>query len=136
MIRYRYGLKPLTRRDRYARNIARSFDFEGKPRLHGAGLPDPPAVISAECGVPAAAVILERFDRQVPFGLAERHHGNAELANQPIDFARHSGATSAAEHHRRFDERRCPDADIVSLENPIDQIEVSRLGEENRDNDG
>ena len=36
MIRYRFGLKPLTRRDAYARNIARSFDWESKPRL------DPP----------------------------------------------------------------------------------------------
>jgi phospholipase C len=58
MIRYRYGVKPLTRRDRYARNIARSFDFESKPRLGGAGLPDPPAVISAACGVPATAASL------------------------------------------------------------------------------
>jgi phospholipase C len=59
MIRYRYGLKALTRRDRYARNIARSFDFESKPRLHPPGLPDPPAVISAACGVPAAAASSE-----------------------------------------------------------------------------
>jgi phospholipase C len=54
MIRYRYGLAPLTRRDRYARNIARSFDFEHKPRLHPPHLPDPPAVMSAPCGPVAA----------------------------------------------------------------------------------
>ena len=28
LIRYRFGLSPLTTRDRYARNIVRSFDFE------------------------------------------------------------------------------------------------------------
>ena len=33
MIRYRYGLDPLTRRDKYARNIAKAFDFDSKPRL-------------------------------------------------------------------------------------------------------
>ena len=50
MIRYRYGLDPLTRRDAYARNIARSFDFEGKPRLANPGLPDAPAVVAQPCG--------------------------------------------------------------------------------------
>ena len=40
MIEYRFGLAPLTRRDRYARNIARSFDFEAKPRLDPPELPD------------------------------------------------------------------------------------------------
>ena len=33
MIEYRFGLPPLTRRDRYAHNIARAFDWDAKPRL-------------------------------------------------------------------------------------------------------
>ena len=49
MIEYRYGLKPLTRRDAYAQNIARSFDWKSKPRLSLPGLPDPPAVASQQC---------------------------------------------------------------------------------------
>jgi phospholipase C len=49
MIEYRYGLAPLTRRDAYAQNIARSFDFASKPRLELPNLPDPPAVASAQC---------------------------------------------------------------------------------------
>jgi phospholipase C len=49
-IRYRYGLDPLTKRDAYAQNIARSFDFEAKPRLANPGLPDAPQVVSSACG--------------------------------------------------------------------------------------
>ncbi|HWI72107.1 MAG TPA: alkaline phosphatase family protein [Baekduia sp.] len=50
MIRHRYGLPPLTRRDKYARNIARAFDFDAKPRLDLPDLPRPAHVISAACG--------------------------------------------------------------------------------------
>jgi phospholipase C len=49
MIEYRFGLKPLTRRDAYANNIARSFDWESAPRLEVPQLPDPAAVLSAPC---------------------------------------------------------------------------------------
>jgi phospholipase C len=49
MIEYRYGLKPLTRRDAYAQNIARSFDWKSKPRLTPPALPDPPMVASQQC---------------------------------------------------------------------------------------
>ena len=52
MIEYRFGLAPLTVRDQYARNIARSFDFESKPRLDPPHLPDPAAVRSHACQVP------------------------------------------------------------------------------------
>jgi phospholipase C len=50
MIEYRFGLKPLTRRDAYANNIARSFDFESKPRLDVPDLPRPEHVLSVPCG--------------------------------------------------------------------------------------
>ncbi len=53
LIEYRYGLSPLTVRDRYARNILRSFDFESKPNYDVPHLPDPPDVISHPCA-PAA----------------------------------------------------------------------------------
>lgn len=56
MIRYRFGLDPLTRRDAYARNIARSFDFDSKPRLDVPDLPKPAHVISGACGAPALPV--------------------------------------------------------------------------------
>jgi phospholipase C len=49
LIAYRFGLSPLTRRDAYARNIGRSFDWESKPRLDLPALPDPPDVLSAQC---------------------------------------------------------------------------------------
>jgi phospholipase C len=41
MIEYRFGIPPLTRRDAYAQNIARSFDWESKPRLGLPNLPEP-----------------------------------------------------------------------------------------------
>ena len=56
MIEYRYGLAPLTRRDKYARNIARSFDFESKPRLDPPHLPTPAHVMSHACAVPGLAL--------------------------------------------------------------------------------
>jgi phospholipase C len=49
LIRYRYGLAPLTTRDQYAKNIARSFDFEAKPNYEIPHLPDPPAVVASQC---------------------------------------------------------------------------------------
>ncbi len=66
MIRYRFGIKPLTRRDAYARNIARSFDWDGKPRLEPPPLPDPPAVIGQQC--PGRNVTL--LDKRRPGGAA------------------------------------------------------------------
>jgi phospholipase C len=48
MIRYRYGLPPLTPRDLYANNIAAAFDFES-PRLTPPALPSPAHVISMAC---------------------------------------------------------------------------------------
>ncbi len=46
MIRYRYGLPPLTLRDASAANIARSFDFQGKPRLDVPDLPTPAHIMN------------------------------------------------------------------------------------------
>ena len=50
MIRYRYGLPPLTPRDLYANNIAAAFDFESKPKLTPPSLPTPAHVIAQACG--------------------------------------------------------------------------------------
>jgi phospholipase C len=49
MIEYRFSLKPLTRRDAYANNIARSFDWVRKPRLTPPDLPTPADVVSQAC---------------------------------------------------------------------------------------
>ena len=49
MIEYRFGLKPLTRRDAYANNIARAFDWESKPHVDVPDLPRPEAVVSMPC---------------------------------------------------------------------------------------
>jgi phospholipase C len=49
MIEYRFGLKPLTRRDAYAQNIAKSFDWTSKPRLGVPSLPRPEHVVSVAC---------------------------------------------------------------------------------------
>jgi phospholipase C len=49
LIRYRYGLAPLTTRDQYAKNIARSFDFESKPNYEVPSLPDPATVAKSAC---------------------------------------------------------------------------------------
>src|SRR4051794_38368522 len=49
MIEYRFGLPPLNRRDRFADNIAGSFDFDAKPRLELPDLPDPATVVSMPC---------------------------------------------------------------------------------------
>jgi phospholipase C len=54
MIEYRFGLAPLTKRDAYARNIARAFDWDSKPRLDLPELPDPPTVVSMACGAQPA----------------------------------------------------------------------------------
>jgi phospholipase C len=48
MIRYRYGLPPLTPRDLYANNIATAFDF-AHPNFTPPELPSPPHVISSAC---------------------------------------------------------------------------------------
>jgi phospholipase C len=50
MIEYRFGLAPLTRRDAYARNIARSFDWRSPPRLEPPEVPRAPQVASQPCG--------------------------------------------------------------------------------------
>jgi len=49
MIEYRFALKPLTRRDAYAQNIARSFDWASKPNLKVPTLPKPEDVVSVAC---------------------------------------------------------------------------------------
>jgi phospholipase C len=49
MIRYRYGLPPLTPRDLYANNIAAAFDFAATPDLEIPALPSPAHVKGAAC---------------------------------------------------------------------------------------
>jgi len=49
LIGYRFGLAPLTTRDKYARNIVRSFDFESDPNYDIPSLPDPPQIVAQSC---------------------------------------------------------------------------------------
>jgi phospholipase C len=56
LIEYRFGLQPLTLRDRYARNIGRSFDFDSKPRLDAPDLPKPAQVMSHACAAPVVGL--------------------------------------------------------------------------------
>src|SRR4051794_24689690 len=49
LITYRFGIKPLNKRVRYAHNIGRSFDWDGKPRLEIPDLPTPEHVVSLPC---------------------------------------------------------------------------------------
>jgi phospholipase C len=49
LIRYRFGVPPLTPRDLYANNIAAAFDFKSKPNFDLPDLPQPPNVISSQC---------------------------------------------------------------------------------------
>jgi phospholipase C len=74
MIEYRFGLEPLTRRDAYARNIGRSFDWESKPRLDVPSLPDPPNVASAQCSNRAPSALYkagqEEAQRPKPHDMA------------------------------------------------------------------
>jgi phospholipase C len=54
LIRYRFGLASLTRRDARARNIGLAFDFDRRPRLDPPDLPRPPHIVSAACAPPPA----------------------------------------------------------------------------------
>src|SRR4051795_820574 len=56
MMEYRFGLAPLNKRDRFADNIAGSFDFDAKPRLEVPDLPDPATVVSMPCAASGDAV--------------------------------------------------------------------------------
>jgi phospholipase C len=62
MVRYRYGLAPLAKRDAFASNIARAFDWQSKPQVEVPTLPSPPHVVSPSCGAasPASARSGER----------------------------------------------------------------------------
>jgi phospholipase C len=66
MIEYRFGIKPLTRRDAYARNIARSFAWADKPRLEPPELPRAPQVVSEPCsGESGAAAVAAAGDHDL-----------------------------------------------------------------------
>ena len=48
LITHRFGLGHLVKRDRYAKNIGRSFDWQN-PDFEPVGLPDPPEVVTRPC---------------------------------------------------------------------------------------
>jgi phospholipase C len=65
MIEYRFALGSLTVRDRYAKNIARSFAWDDKPLLEPPDLPSAPQVVSQKCpgeSTPVAAAAVGDHD--------------------------------------------------------------------------
>ena len=94
MIRYRYGLAPLTPRDLYANNIAAAFDFES-PSFTPPSLPSPAHVISSACsgsvpvgsggaGIDGATVLGSPPPVSLPLPLlAEEHAADRRAAERP-----------------------------------------------------
>jgi phospholipase C len=66
MISYRFGLAPLNRRLAYSPNIARSFDWESKPRLSQPGLPTPVHVVGQQCPARSVSTLSARQPTGVP----------------------------------------------------------------------
>ena len=84
LIRYRFGLDPLTTRDAYAHNIVRSFDFESKPDYDAARPASPEAHRRAKAcaaGAPAAGLGGSRAsrDRDAPQGARPRRPADLRL---------------------------------------------------------
>jgi len=65
MIRYRYGVSPLTVRDQKANNIAKSFDWDSKPRLTLPVLPRPEHVVSQPCAAAPAGGAVRAKDHDL-----------------------------------------------------------------------
>jgi phospholipase C len=61
LISYRFGLGSLTKRQRYARNIGRGFDWD-HPDFERPALPNPPDVASAPCASGGAASVQDSGD--------------------------------------------------------------------------
>ena len=59
LISYRFGLGSLTERDRYATNIAETFDFPQRPDLEPPDLPDPAHVASRPCSLGGGDVLTQ-----------------------------------------------------------------------------
>jgi phospholipase C len=65
MICWRFGIPPLNKRVRYARNFAESLDWDSKPRLTPPSLPDPPNVAGAQCaGRPVSVLSVPQEEPQ------------------------------------------------------------------------
>jgi phospholipase C len=73
MIEYRFRLRPLTKRDSYAQNIARSFDWESKPRLDRPDLPKPAHVVGQQCAGLPVTLLSEgaQAERPKPHDMSE-----------------------------------------------------------------
>jgi phospholipase C len=82
MIRYRYGIPPLTLRDLYANNIAAAFDFVSKPNLTPPDLPSPAHVKGAACpGSSPVSSPLLRGGRQAGRGAHAARTGNGHYSD-------------------------------------------------------
>jgi phospholipase C len=78
MISYRFGLPPLNRRLAYSPNVARSFDWQSKPRLDVPPLPTPPHIVGQQC--PGRSVsVLSTQSTQSPEPVRPKPHDLAIL---------------------------------------------------------
>ncbi|MGH2969124.1 MAG: alkaline phosphatase family protein, partial [Solirubrobacteraceae bacterium] len=59
LISYRWGLGHLTERDRYATNIAETFEFPSRPDYEPPDLPDPEHVASRPCSLGGGDVLTQ-----------------------------------------------------------------------------
>ncbi len=80
LISYRFGLGDLVKRDREARNIGLSFDWDN-PDFEVPDLPDPQHIASAPCTTGGGDVIDET-------GLARERPGGARDARRPFRLRR------------------------------------------------
>jgi phospholipase C len=76
LIRYRYGLAPLTPRDLFANNIAYAFDWESEPKYDPPPLPSPPHVVASACsgvGLDTAILGVPLLEEREPAARAKPH---------------------------------------------------------------
>ena len=84
----------------------------------------------------AAAEAIERCRRGPPFAFAERDDRDGQFLDERVEFARVRRAPPACQHHAGLDQRRRTDPHGVGLENAVDEIQETGLGEEYRDERG
>jgi hypothetical protein len=71
-----------------------------------------------------------------PLDFAERDDRDAKLDDEAGEVVVGRRLPAPRRDHASLDERGRPHADVIGLENPIDEIEIARLGEEDRHEHG
>ena len=73
----------MTTRDKYAKNIARSFDFESKPDYEVPDLPDPSTVVASSCTTAAPLASAASASSISPVGGALQSLGAVDVMARP-----------------------------------------------------